>query len=129
LKFKDKEHKLGHVSEDLINTLKDMNKYAVIVAKLEEKSNPICLPDFPGLVFGKSGDNTTITVSSNTEENLNIKANNLIQYLEKEGIITSERCRWVCSLDKAKEKVIETKLSEKEKSVRELGMKLMNKHE
>ncbi len=133
LKFKDKEIKLGHVSEDLINTIKDMNKYAIITSKLEEKLSPLSIPEFPGLVFGKSGNNTTITIASDTEENLAVKVNNFTEHLLKQGIITSERCHWVCAFDKAKQiaedkgKINTQLLSDREKSISELGKRLLTK--
>lgn len=108
-----------------------MNKYALITTKEESKLSPIFIPEFPGLVFGKSGNNTIITIASDTEENLAIKVNNFTEYLSKKEIITSERCHWVCAFDKAKQIAEEKKgidiqaLSEREKSIAELGKKLL----
>ncbi len=129
LKFKEKTIKLGYCSEELVETLLDMNKYASITAVSKQKYTSVEIPDFPGLVFGRSGNNTTITVGSDTEENLNIKVENLTKYLITQGVIPQDRCHWICDMDKAKEKQPKVQELKEPKELKEYVPKLDTKVE
>lgn len=93
---------LGVINSSLHEHLRKIPDSELIVSeKQTEKTRGI--DGFTGLHIRKAGENTTIEVSAESEEALFNKILKLRSNLEKNNVPITERCSWVCTVDKGKE--------------------------
>lgn len=134
LKIDGKTYKLGSVHSDLYEHLKKIPDCIVDVRAVDTMSTS-GIPILKGLHIRKAGSNTTIEMSAPTEKSLFDKVNFLRDYLEEKGVPVTERCSWVCTIDKGKQESVKesSKLEidvkdddEKKKSIKKKDVKKNN---
>lgn len=102
LNIDGKTYHLGSIHEEITEHFKKVPEWEVIV-KNKSTIRTKGLDKFKGLRVRKAGENTTIEISASGEGALFNKISLLKRYLEDNDIIVTERCSWVCNVDKSKQ--------------------------
>lgn len=131
IKFNNKSYRLD-IPTDLVNELKKLQTIEVTESTRSSKTfKPIVIPGIGHrTTFKAVNGNTHVTVGGRDENQLSERIQIVRDYLVSLGITTTERCHWVCSTDKAKDKEKpENVMSDHTKSLRELHLKLIKDQE
>lgn len=102
IKIGVKSYNLGTIHTDLHEHLRKIPDSVVEIRENNHMSTKE-IPVLKGLHIRKAGSNTTIEVSAPTEKLLFDKIEFLRDFLEKKGVPITERCSWVCTIDKGKQ--------------------------
>ena len=95
---------IGAVSKDLYEHLKKIPNSELVISEVRLERT-VGVEGFIGLHVRKAGENTTIEVSAESEDALSKKISKLKNRLEENGVPITERCSWVCTVDKGREHV------------------------
>ncbi len=93
---------LGKLGKTIVDYLK--KKGCEISEAHQKVSRPHGIPGFRGLLVQKNNSDTRLQVSAPTETALQESIALISNYLSNQGVKLTERCHWVCTFDKAKDK-------------------------
>lgn len=148
--FDGKTKSLGNLSDDIYLKLEDISKGTDVKLSRVVKSKKVPqnkIEGFKNISIQKYKKDTMIVVPASDESALIEKVSQIKNLLESKGIITQERCNWICITDKAKtnatnneilekESIVkiktpvhlcDSKMSDKTKELREMAIKSINK--
>ena len=104
LEINSKTFRLGVISELLVEELKKIPSFKVTEVK-GERSYPAPIR-IEGIgqrtTIRKVNGNTHIQVGAEDESQLEERVNKIKEYLSKNGVNVTEKCGWICVLDKSK---------------------------
>jgi len=116
LKFPAGTIKLGNIGQGVAERLKEALKGSVVELKEENKTKRRAIK-LPGVLSVKTTPtNTLLTVGAETEESLNVRVNNIHEYLSKYDVDIQERCHWICTIDKKELLEIDAKMQSGERT-------------
>jgi len=100
LEFANGTIKMGNIGTNVAKELKAALIGSPLLLTEENKTKRRAIK-LPGVLSVKTTPtNTMLTVGADTEENLNIKVQNIHEYLSQYDIGIQERCHWICTIDK-----------------------------
>lgn len=100
------EYRLGSINENFIEELKKVPSFKVTEEK-SERTYPISLNNMVDGVgnrttIRKINGNTHIIVGAEDEVQLESRINKIKEFLSSNGISVTEKCGWICVIDKSK---------------------------
>ncbi len=122
---------IGAISDKVHIALEDLakGKETKIIRETKTVKRPVCsIEGFTNISVQKHKKDTMIVVPAYDESTLIEKVNKLKEYLESKGVVTQERCNWMCVVDKGKVEVSNEEILKNEQIVK-TSLSLNNKVE